>query len=527
MVLTQPINFDGMSNIPTVNHKSSMKITPRVEPLIHSMPIDKDIGGKDVTVGSLFNNSNSTKDDSHIRKYELPKLNYYKSNQDILHSNTHNNTVYKDTIGTPAFITKNKNIPTDLHNNINFIKNILPITPESNNSSPNDIQLNKNSNSTHGKSTLHQSISNSPSEGPTIRHDDETGEYTCHYCDAKFKMRGYLTRHIKKHALQKAYHCPYYNPIIAKEARCHTTGGFSRRDTYKTHLKARHFTYPAGVKPSERNQSDGHCSLCKEFFPNTNIWIKEHIEMGHCKALSKEFLDHLNSQAASKNKITNKLKMIKTSTGHSRYISAIESVVEPSVLLNKEALEAMVIVAKNTNRNDVLSKLGDDKLIMNSDDFTGYKRPKRKYKPRKPKAKPDTARSSPVKNASALTVLTASNNHSIGNHYSNSYSNVNNGQNQRHGGISEVSTSLYPSTSTTISPYFKMDEGLKRDAIALDSEQQPSYTELENNSYIKNDTIAINETLRREFIVDKINSAQLQETQQYLSFYNDLFGSKL
>ena len=41
-----------------------------------------------------------------------------------------------------------------------------------------------------------------------------------------------------------------------------SSGGFSRRDTFKTHLKALHFVYPAGTKSLERNFKSGRCGGC-------------------------------------------------------------------------------------------------------------------------------------------------------------------------------------------------------------------------------------------------------------------------
>lgn len=81
--------------------------------------------------------------------------------------------------------------------------------------------------------------------------DGESGSeiYQCPHCDVNFKIRGYLTRHLKKHAVKKAYSCPFYKYSIYVDEnnlthKCHPNGGFSRRDTYKTHLKSRHFKYP-------------------------------------------------------------------------------------------------------------------------------------------------------------------------------------------------------------------------------------------------------------------------------------------
>ncbi|KAH3663642.1 hypothetical protein OGAPHI_005043 [Ogataea philodendri] len=116
-------------------------------------------------------------------------------------------------------------------------------------------------------------------------------DYKCTFCDAKFKIKGYLTRHIKKHSEKKAYTCPFYNENSSH--RCHVNGGFSRRDTYKTHLKARHFKYPKGVRSGERTGAKGWCSACGEEFLNNEIWVERHLELGSCPGLPDVYLDKL------------------------------------------------------------------------------------------------------------------------------------------------------------------------------------------------------------------------------------------
>ncbi|CAN3373925.1 hypothetical protein DIURU_005571 [Diutina rugosa] len=123
---------------------------------------------------------------------------------------------------------------------------------------------------------------------------DANNLHACPYCSATFKIRGYLTRHLKKHATKKAYSCPFHqyttyvddNNITHK---CHPNGGFSRRDTYKTHLKSRHFKYPKGTRTKERGSSSGSCGLCGEYFNNPEIWCEIHIEGGQCKFLPPGF----------------------------------------------------------------------------------------------------------------------------------------------------------------------------------------------------------------------------------------------
>lgn len=135
--------------------------------------------------------------------------------------------------------------------------------------------------------------------------DDSTGAHQCPHCLSRFKMRGYLTRHLKKHAPEKAYQCPFHKSSIYKDEndithKCHPSGGFSRRDTYKTHLKSRHFRYPEGTSIKSRSLSPGNCSMCGEWFENGEIWCEIHIEGGECKYLPLGF--------KGKSRIKNRLK---------------------------------------------------------------------------------------------------------------------------------------------------------------------------------------------------------------------------
>ncbi|SCV02795.1 LAMI_0H03048g1_1 [Lachancea mirantina] len=210
---------------------------------------------------------------------------------------------------------------------------------------------------------------------------EEGQKFVCHYCDAEFRIRGYLTRHIKKHAVEKAYHCPFFTKDGSSESRCHSTGGFSRRDTYKTHLRSRHFVYPKGVKTSDRAKSHGSCAHCGEAFENTDVWIQNHIEKGMCSGLPSGYI------AQTKNsKKSGKLKMIRTSNGHSRFISSQQSVIEPNVLLNSEAIEATAIVVNEANqlvgfkRAPAITKMSDNRLMLNSDNFKGAPKSKKRSK---------------------------------------------------------------------------------------------------------------------------------------------------
>lgn len=110
--------------------------------------------------------------------------------------------------------------------------------------------------------------------------------FQCPQCSATFNVKGYLTRHLKKHNVAKAFVCPFYREQSADDtgARCHPSGGFSRRDTFKTHLKAIHFIYPPGTKSLERRTRGGRCAGCFQQFPNNKEWLSDHIEAGQCHA---------------------------------------------------------------------------------------------------------------------------------------------------------------------------------------------------------------------------------------------------
>lgn len=335
-------------------------------------------------------------------------------------------------------------------------------------------------------------------------------EFICHYCDATFKFRGYLTRHIKKHAIDKAHHCPFYNNNLPSELRCHSTGGFSRRDTYKTHLRSRHFTYPEGIKLNEKLKSNGSCAHCGKFYENSNLWIKEHIETGQCRSLVIDSLQ--NNANKTKKKGNNKLKMIKTSAGHSRFISSAESVVEPRVLLNKDALEAIAIVESGSNKK-VLSKYGDNQLIMNSEDFKGHKKPKKKYKTRKSSNNNNTSNSTPGSSSEQL---------------------------RSPGDLSPLSMGYNPKSTPTLTPlwdnHYEKNKTMNTTPIyesvclPLDIEQQPlnELTEETNGAEnASNNEIAINETLRKQMDPIKVNEMHLRETKQYLNFYNFAYNTNL
>lgn len=138
---------------------------------------------------------------------------------------------------------------------------------------------------------------NLPSPPHSARGSSESGSDTneehafkCPHCSASFRIRGYLTRHMKKHAEIMKFNCPFYR-WLDPEHKCHQTGGFSRRDTFKMHLKARHFAYPTGTARKNRPNCAGRCCGCSEQFENNEKWIETHLLAGECP-MDKAYNSH-------------------------------------------------------------------------------------------------------------------------------------------------------------------------------------------------------------------------------------------
>ncbi|KAI5969636.1 STP2 [Candida margitis] len=185
----------------------------------------------------------------------------------------------------------------------------------SNSSNETTLSAKLESNTSLGKEqSVSPNDSSHESSSPYMEEDFEEGDggdksFQCPHCDATFKIRGYLTRHLKKHSSSKAYSCPFYSQSIYRDEnnithKCHPNGGFSRRDTYKTHLKSRHFNYPKGIKTKNRGNSEGHCSMCGEYFNSAEIWCEIHVEGGECKFLPQDY----KGKSRLKNRLKKKLQ---------------------------------------------------------------------------------------------------------------------------------------------------------------------------------------------------------------------------
>ncbi|KAJ8100713.1 hypothetical protein POJ06DRAFT_253501 [Lipomyces tetrasporus] len=105
--------------------------------------------------------------------------------------------------------------------------------------------------------------------------------HSCTICGRGFSRPNDLLRHQKSHQGDAPFCCPFH----AADPRCHPSGGFSRCDTYKNHLKAMHFDYPVGTKKKERQGAGGKCKACLMEFENADEWVSAHVESGQCNGL--------------------------------------------------------------------------------------------------------------------------------------------------------------------------------------------------------------------------------------------------
>ncbi|GMM30918.1 hypothetical protein DAMA08_036630 [Martiniozyma asiatica (nom. inval.)] len=159
-----------------------------------------------------------------------------------------------------------------------------------------DIQPNKKARKMSMDSTSMDNLSSSSSPETKLSPNSTDNSYIanaskkvyiCPHCSTPFRVKGYLTRHLKKHAEHKPFVCPYYD--INSVSKCHQTGGFSRRDTFKTHLKALHFVYPTGTKSGERGNKQGRCAGCFKQFESNGKWLADHVMKNNCEAMLKQY----------------------------------------------------------------------------------------------------------------------------------------------------------------------------------------------------------------------------------------------
>lgn len=156
-----------------------------------------------------------------------------------------------------------------------------------------------------------------------LHMDAENRPFKCLFCSRGFARNNDLQRHQRKHLLEKnlmdansesnvpkkkntknvcatelGFKCPFYenkedlqpfgndgenideDDYVPK--RCHSTGIFTRCDTFKNHLKALHFRYPKGTIRKNRANVSGFCKHCSMQFDNCKVWADEHVLKGKC-----------------------------------------------------------------------------------------------------------------------------------------------------------------------------------------------------------------------------------------------------
>lgn len=124
--------------------------------------------------------------------------------------------------------------------------------------------------------TTHKSTHLKPTSRPHV----------CKYCNRGFARPNDLFRHTRCHwkevgSNKGQFKCPYKNHSTGDNC-CHSSGIFSRCDTFKNHLKAIHFQYPSGTKKDQRNKVSGNCRMCHKFFTTVDDWLVNHVEKNEC-----------------------------------------------------------------------------------------------------------------------------------------------------------------------------------------------------------------------------------------------------
>lgn len=110
--------------------------------------------------------------------------------------------------------------------------------------------------------------------------------HICEYCSRGFARPNDLFRHVKCHwkeigSDKGQFKCPYKNHPTGDHCG-HSSGIFSRCDTFKNHLKAIHFQYPSGTKKDQRSKANGSCRICQQSFESVDDWLVDHIENNQC-----------------------------------------------------------------------------------------------------------------------------------------------------------------------------------------------------------------------------------------------------
>lgn len=217
---------------------------------------------------------NEQVDFSFLNNVEFPLMNNNNNNNNSI--STPSETSYQASIFSENLSLPNQNYDTDvlddlLSKDINFqISSELPPKPTPSTTK----QFHKFYTSTINSQSGQLQTSTSSIAKPQLTY------HKCPFCQRQFKNKSYLSRHLKKHDAVKDFKCPFFNE---QHTKCHHLDGeFSRKDTFKAHLKSIHFIYPIGVAKIDRNSSMGRCAGCFQEFKSNNDWLNEHIEKKSC-----------------------------------------------------------------------------------------------------------------------------------------------------------------------------------------------------------------------------------------------------
>lgn len=149
---------------------------------------------------------------------------------------------------------------------------------------------------------------------------EDAKPHVCKECGRAFTRLNDLSRHERRHlkntfseAIEDVdyqdgltgtskttiYKCPYWHQeydtsrknfpgALCKNGKCHSSGVFSRGDTFKNHLRALHFVYPEGTKKKNRGNVSGHCKSCGQACENADSWLKYHVLNHQCPGAASE-----------------------------------------------------------------------------------------------------------------------------------------------------------------------------------------------------------------------------------------------
>lgn len=233
-----------------------------------------------------------------------------QSPMDLLHNNNSTNTLSSNNSGNDNDSNNDLNLKIDNNNTNhgNSNKDNFSIPSSENNNSKKIVKPRRKKQcpicfNFYANLSTHKSTHLTPEDRP----------HRCKICQREFARNNDLIRHQKRHwkddnlnddnlndhdklislhNIKGTYKCPFNStliqldmeiypykskPLFFETSNCHSTGVFSRCDTFKNHLKALHFEYPPGTKKRERSVVPGRCRNCGIKFDNVDIWLNEHV----------------------------------------------------------------------------------------------------------------------------------------------------------------------------------------------------------------------------------------------------------